>query len=264
MPGSGPGHRRRGGGGFDRRGPRDHQGPRRQHHRPVPAHLSSWASAHLSATGQLVQVASRCLGGTLVDMTEGGTTVSFMDQTAAKASILASLARGYMDGRFLAEIFAWLRPDDLIWINSVNHDLREDPAPVRHIVLERRHHPDAAALHRNFIDIAMANALTKPGAASMLVLLSICPTIDSTATSWQAPSTISRPGRRPIAPPSCSAAATSVFLCSPIPGTSSPWSTRRRTRRPPSGCARQPPDHHDRWPRPRRCRAAGGPRTPRG
>ena len=116
--------------------------------------LSSMVSAHLSATGQLDQVASLCLGVTLLDMTEAGTTVSFMDEAAAKASILASRARGYMDGRTLAEVFAWLRPDDLIWNYWVNNYLQGKPPPaVRHPVLERRHHQDARGtapqLHRD-------------------------------------------------------------------------------------------------------------------
>ena len=131
--------------------------------------LSSMVSAHLSATGQLDQVASLCLGVTLVDMTEAGTTVSFMDQTAAKASILASRARGYMDGRTLAEIFAWLRPDDLIWNYWVNNYLQGKTPPRFDILYwnaDTTRMP--AGLHRNFIEIAMANALTKPGAASML------------------------------------------------------------------------------------------------
>ena len=131
--------------------------------------LSSMVSAHLSATGQLDQVASLCLGVTLVDMTEAGTTVSLMDQTAAKASILASRARGYMDGRTLAEIFAWLRPDDLIWNYWVNNYLQGKTPPRFDILYwnaDTTRMP--AGLHRNFIEIAMANALTKPGAASML------------------------------------------------------------------------------------------------
>jgi polyhydroxyalkanoate synthase len=31
-----------------------------------------------------------------------------------------SRARGYLDGRPLAEVFAWLRPNDLIWNYFVN------------------------------------------------------------------------------------------------------------------------------------------------
>jgi polyhydroxyalkanoate synthase len=131
--------------------------------------LSSMVSAHLSATGRLGQVASLCLGVTLLDMTEAGTTVSFMDQATAKASILASRARGYMDGRTLAEVFAWLRPDDLIWNYWVNNYLQGKTPPAFDILYwnaDTTRMP--AGLHRNFIQIAMANALTRPGATSML------------------------------------------------------------------------------------------------
>ena len=131
--------------------------------------LSSMVSAHLSATGRLDQVASLCLGVTLLDMTEAGTTVSFMDEAAAKASILASRARGYMDGRTLAEVFAWLRPDDLIWNYWVNNYLQGKAPPAFDILYwnaDTTRMP--AGLHRNFIEIAMANALTKPGTVSML------------------------------------------------------------------------------------------------
>jgi class II poly(R)-hydroxyalkanoic acid synthase len=131
--------------------------------------LSSMVSAHLSATGQLDQVASLCLGVTLLDMTEAGTTVSLMDEGTAKASILASRARGYMDGRTLAEVFAWLRPDDLIWNYWVNNYLQgKTPPPFDILYWNADTTKMPAALHRNFIEIAMSNALTKPGTVSML------------------------------------------------------------------------------------------------
>jgi polyhydroxyalkanoate synthase len=131
--------------------------------------LSSMVGAHLSATGQLDQVASLCLGVTLLDMTQAGTTVSLMDEGTAKASMLASRARGYMDGRTLAGVFAWLRPDDLIWNYWVNNYLQGKPPPPFDILswnADTTRMP--AALHRNFIEIAMANALTRPGTVSML------------------------------------------------------------------------------------------------
>jgi polyhydroxyalkanoate synthase len=131
--------------------------------------LSSMVSAHLSATGQLGQVATLCLGVTLLDMTDAGTTVALMDEGTAAGSILASRARGYMDGRTLAEVFAWLRPDDLIWNYWVNNYLQGKPPPPFDILYwnaDTTRMP--AGLHRNFIEIAMGNALTKPGAVSML------------------------------------------------------------------------------------------------
>ena len=131
--------------------------------------MSSMVCAHLSAIGQLDQVASLSLGVTLLDMTEAGTTVSFMDEATAKASILASRTRGYMDGRTLAEVFAWLRPDDLIWNYWVNNYLQGKRPPAFDILYWNADTTKMpAGLHRDFIEIAMANALTRTGATSML------------------------------------------------------------------------------------------------
>jgi polyhydroxyalkanoate synthase len=131
--------------------------------------LSSMVCAHLSATGQLDQVASLCLAVTALDQSQAGTTVAMMDPSTAAASILASRARGYMDGRTLSEVFAWLRPDDLIWNYWVNNYLQGKTPPLFDILYWNADNTRMpAALHRNFIEIVMANALTKPGAASML------------------------------------------------------------------------------------------------
>ena len=131
--------------------------------------LSSMVSAHLSATGQLGQIGCLGLGVTLLDMTQAGTTVSLMNEGTAAGSILASRARGYMDGRTLAEVFAWLRPDDLIWNYWVNNYLQGKTPPAFDILYwnaDTTRMP--AGLHRSFIEIAMDNALTKPDATSML------------------------------------------------------------------------------------------------
>jgi class II poly(R)-hydroxyalkanoic acid synthase len=131
--------------------------------------LSSMVSAHLGATGQLDQVASLGLGVTLLDMTEAGTTVSLMDESTAAGSILASRTRGYVDGRTLAEVFAWLRPDDLIWNYWVNNYLQgKTPPPFDILYWNADSTRMPAGLHRNFIEIAMDNSLTKPEAVSML------------------------------------------------------------------------------------------------
>ena len=131
--------------------------------------VSAMLGAQLSATGQLDQIASLFLGVTLVDMTQAGTTVALMDEGVAAASIITSRTLGYLDGRSLAEVFAWLRPDDLIWNYWVNNYLQGKPPPRFDILYwnaDTTRMP--AALHRNFIEIAMANALAKPGATSML------------------------------------------------------------------------------------------------
>ena len=130
---------------------------------------SSMVSAHLAATGQLDQINSLGLGVTVLDQSQAGTTVALMDTTTAAASVLASRTRGYMDGRTLAEVFAWLRPDDLIWNYWVNNYLQgKKPPPFDILYWNADTTRMPAGLHRNFIEIAMANGLTKPGATSML------------------------------------------------------------------------------------------------
>jgi polyhydroxyalkanoate synthase len=131
--------------------------------------LSSMVCAHLSATGQLDQVASLCVAVTALDQSQAGTTVAMMDPSTAAASVLASRVRGYMDGRTLSEVFAWLRPDDLIWNYWVNNYLQGKTPPAFDILYWNADNTRMpAGLHRSFIEIATANALTKPGAASML------------------------------------------------------------------------------------------------
>ena len=61
--------------------------------------------------------------------------------TSPRLAVAESARKGYLDGRALAEVFAWLRPNDLIWNYWVNNYLLgKDAAGVRHPVLERRHH----------------------------------------------------------------------------------------------------------------------------
>ena len=106
--------------------------------------MSSMVSAHLAAIGQLDQISTLALGVTLLDMTRAGTTISLMSEGTADVSKLASRVKGYMDGSSLAEVFAWLRPDDLV-LELLDQQLPagQAPAAVRHPVLECRYHPDA-------------------------------------------------------------------------------------------------------------------------
>ncbi|MBV9449092.1 MAG: alpha/beta fold hydrolase [Streptosporangiaceae bacterium] len=129
----------------------------------------SMVAAHLSVTGQLGQVASICLGVTVLDQNRAGTAAAMIDPRAAAAAKAVSQTRGYLDGRALAEVFAWLRPDDLIWNYWVNNYLRGEPPPafdILHWNADTTRLP--AALHRDFIDLGLANALTVPDAARML------------------------------------------------------------------------------------------------
>jgi len=130
---------------------------------------SSMVCAYLSATGRLDQISSLCLGVTVLDQAEAGTAVALMDPATGKASTLASRTVGYMDGKSLAEVFAWLRPDDLIWNYWVNNYLQgKTPPPFDILYWNADTTRMPAGLHRDFVELGLSNALTRPGAASML------------------------------------------------------------------------------------------------
>ena len=92
-----------------------------------------------------------------------------LDESTARLATTASATRGYLDGRTLAEIFAWLRPNDLIWNYWVNNYLQgKDPAPFDILFWNADTTRMTAALHREFVDLALRDALVAPGRASML------------------------------------------------------------------------------------------------
>jgi len=131
--------------------------------------VSSMVAAHLSDIGRLDEVASLCLGVTVLDQARAGTAGAMIDARTAAAAVAASAARGYLDGRSLAEVFAWLRPDDLIWNYWVNNYLQgRTPPPFDILYWNADTTRLPAALHRDFIRLALDNALTKPDAATML------------------------------------------------------------------------------------------------
>ena len=131
--------------------------------------MTSMVAAHLAVTGQLDQLASLCLGVAVLDQTQAGTAGAIIDQNTAAAAMAVSSARGYLDGRALAEVFAWLRPDDLIWNYWVNNYLQGKTPPAFDILYWNADVTRLpAALHHDFLRLGLANALVTPGAAAML------------------------------------------------------------------------------------------------
>ena len=130
---------------------------------------ASMVAAHLSATGKLDELASLCLGVTVLDQAQAGTAAAMISRRTAALAIAASASRGYLDGRALAEVFAWLRPNDLIWNYWVNNYLEgKAPPPFDILYWNADTTRLPAAVHRDFIEIGLDNALTKPGHATML------------------------------------------------------------------------------------------------
>jgi poly(3-hydroxyalkanoate) synthetase len=131
--------------------------------------VSSMVAAHLNETGRLDRLASLYLGVTVLDQSRAGTAAALVNDATATAAKTASRGRGYLDGRALAEIFAWLRPDDLIWNYWVNNYLQgRKPPPFDILYWNADTTRLPAALHGDFIELGLANALAEPGKATML------------------------------------------------------------------------------------------------
>ncbi len=115
------------------------------------------------------RLASLSLLVTMIDQSEGGTTGALVDQHTAESAVAKSRRRGYLDGNQLAEVFAWLRPGDLIWNYWVNNYLQGKKPPKFDILYWNADTTRMTAkLHRDFIDVALGNKLAHPGALSVL------------------------------------------------------------------------------------------------
>jgi polyhydroxyalkanoate synthase subunit PhaC len=131
--------------------------------------IASIAAAHLAATGQLGRLAALGLAVTVLDNARAGTPAALADRRLAAAATAMSRRRGYLDGRALAEVFAWLRPDDLVWNYWVNNYLLGRKPPAFDILFWNADTTRMSAkLHADFVDLAMKNHLVTPGAMTVL------------------------------------------------------------------------------------------------
>ncbi len=130
--------------------------------------LAAMTAAHLSATGEADRIASLTLMVTVLDQARAGMTGA-VDETTAKLAMALSARKGYLDGRALAEVFAWLRPTDLVWRYWVNNYIQgRSPDPFDVLFWNADTTRMTAALHRNMVTMGLNNALTEPGAVRML------------------------------------------------------------------------------------------------
>ncbi|HEU4426436.1 MAG TPA: alpha/beta fold hydrolase [Pilimelia sp.] len=131
--------------------------------------IASVAAAHLTSTGRQDRLAAFGMAVTVLDNARAGTAAALADRRLAAAATALSRRRGYLDGRSLAEVFAWLRPGDLVWNYWVNNYLLGRKPPAFDILFwnaDTTRMP--ARLHADFVNLAMDNSLTTPGAMSVL------------------------------------------------------------------------------------------------
>jgi polyhydroxyalkanoate synthase len=131
--------------------------------------LAAMTAAHLTSIGEGARLAGLTLMVTVLDQYHAGVAEAAVDEQTADAAIAMSARRGYLDGQSLAAVFAWLRPKDLVWRYWVNNYLEgKTPAPFDVLFWNADTTRMAAALHRDMVRMGLHNALTTPGAVSML------------------------------------------------------------------------------------------------
>ena len=148
---------RRGARGSRRRGPRDHRLARRQRLRRVLRRHHAVRAARLprrrAASARCIRRRWRCACSTRrrCASTTAGLFVTPATIAAAKA---ASRKRGVVQGTDLARMFAWMRPNDLVWNYVVNNYLLGNEPPAHDILFWNNDSTRLPArLHADFLDL---------------------------------------------------------------------------------------------------------------
>ena len=131
--------------------------------------IAAMVAAHLAHVGQQDRIAALTLMVTVLDQARAGLASAVIDERTARLAAATSRTRGYLDGRSLAEVFAWLRPNDLIWNYWVNNYLLgRKPPPFDILYWNADTTRMTAGLHRDFLQLGVTNGLDTPGGVTML------------------------------------------------------------------------------------------------
>ena len=135
----------------------------------LPAMAGGATTGGETAGGARPRLASLGLLVTMLDQSRTDAVGALVDESMADAAVAASARKGYLDGRKLAEIFAWLRPGDLIWNYWVNNYLLgREPAKFDILFWNADTTRMTAGLHRDFVRAAVGNSLAEPGGVTVL------------------------------------------------------------------------------------------------
>ncbi|MBS7662332.1 class II poly(R)-hydroxyalkanoic acid synthase [Pseudomonas lalucatii] len=119
---------------------------------------------HLQAKRQLRKVASATYLVSLLDSQVDSPAMLFADEQTLEAAKRRSYQAGVLDGRDMARVFAWMRPNDLIWNYWVNNYLLGKQPPAFDILYWNNDCTRLpAALHGDLLDFFKYNPLSHAG-----------------------------------------------------------------------------------------------------
>ena len=121
----------------------------------------------LAARGEGHKVANTSWAVCVLDMPSalGDTTLGlFNTPSALRAAKACSRRKGVLSGQDMARMFAWMRPNDLIWSYWVNNYLLGNKPPAFDILAWNNDTTRLPAqLHADYLDLIQQNPYTHPG-----------------------------------------------------------------------------------------------------
>ena len=118
---------------------------------------------HYAALGE-TKVNALTLLVSVLDTTLDNQVALFVDEQTLESAKRQSYQAGVLEGRDMAKVFAWMRPNDLIWSYFVNNYLMGKEPPAFDILYWNNDNTRLpAALHGDLLDFFKHNPLSHPG-----------------------------------------------------------------------------------------------------
>jgi polyhydroxyalkanoate synthase len=124
--------------------------------------------SHLATTGDR-RVNATALAVTAIDVSVRSQMNLLASRPTIAAALRSSARRGVLPGSEMAKIFAWLRPNDLVWNYWVNNYLMGEQPPAFDVLAWNADTTNLpAALHADFLRMFVENPLIHAGALTAL------------------------------------------------------------------------------------------------
>ena len=125
---------------------------------------------HLAAKGERLINAATLMVAVLGGMAPGESQLGmFATPEIIAAAKQQSAKKGVLEGEEMARVFAWMRPNDLVWSYWVNNYLMGNPPPAFDVLYWNNDTTRLPAkFHAQLIDIIVQNQLATPGALEVL------------------------------------------------------------------------------------------------
>jgi polyhydroxyalkanoate synthase subunit PhaC len=125
--------------------------------------------AHLAALGEEDRIHSSTMFVTLLDCESRGRMFVLATPATLELAKLVTMPTGVIDGWQMGSMFAWLRPNDLVWNYWVNNYLLgQDPPAFDILAWNADTTRLTSGFHHQLLDIVAENQLVHPGGITVL------------------------------------------------------------------------------------------------